>query len=112
MYEDDSANRLAKKFPFKLCEIKSKSSLFADFLQFLWKSWRRKNCAGPVGPSGLRALPVAAGTNEGGHYFRYFPLVVLLLLSLLPFNQEGIVVGFYFLHGLLSNKNRRIPIKN
>ena len=21
------------------------------------------------GPSGVRALPVAAGTNEGGHYF-------------------------------------------
>ena len=24
------------------------------------------------GPSRVRALPVAAGTNEGGHYFRYF----------------------------------------
>ena len=23
------------------------------------------------GPSGVRALPLAAGTNEGGHYFRY-----------------------------------------
>ena len=22
-----------------------------------------------IGPSGVRALPVAAGTNEGGHYF-------------------------------------------
>ena len=22
-----------------------------------------------VGPSGVRALPLAAGTNEGGHYF-------------------------------------------
>ena len=30
------------------------------------------------GPSGVRALPLAAGTNEGGHYFRYiFPLGVL-----------------------------------
>ena len=29
--------------------------------------------------SGVRALPVAAGTNEGGHYFRYFfPLLVTL----------------------------------
>ena len=29
------------------------------------------------GPSGVRALPLAAGTNEGGHYFAYiFPLVV------------------------------------
>ena len=24
------------------------------------------------GPSGVRALPLAAGINEGGHYFRYF----------------------------------------
>jgi hypothetical protein len=23
------------------------------------------------GPSGVRALPLAAGINEGGHYFRY-----------------------------------------
>ena len=22
-----------------------------------------------IGPSGVRALPLAAGTNEGGHYF-------------------------------------------
>ena len=37
-----------------------------------------------IGPSGVRALPLAAGTNEGGHYFRYiFPLVVLLLVLLL-----------------------------
>ena len=25
-----------------------------------------------VGPSGVRALPLAAGINEGGHYFAYF----------------------------------------
>ena len=24
-----------------------------------------------IGPSGVRALPLAAGRNEGGHYFRY-----------------------------------------
>ena len=24
------------------------------------------------GPSGVRVLPLAAGINEGGHYFRYF----------------------------------------
>jgi hypothetical protein len=23
-------------------------------------------------PSGVRALPLAAGINEGGHYFRYY----------------------------------------
>jgi hypothetical protein len=25
-----------------------------------------------IGPSGVRALPLAANINEGGHYFRYF----------------------------------------
>ena len=25
-----------------------------------------------IGPSGVRALPLDAGTKEGGHYFRYF----------------------------------------
>ena len=29
------------------------------------------------GPSGVRALPLAAVTNEGGHYFRYFGPSVL-----------------------------------
>ena len=27
---------------------------------------------GSFGPSGVRALPLAAGINVGGHYFRYF----------------------------------------
>ena len=35
-----------------------------------------------IGPSGVRALPLAAGTNEGGHYFAYiFPLLLLLLVT-------------------------------
>ena len=25
-----------------------------------------------IGPSGVRALPLAAGIHKGGHYFRYF----------------------------------------
>ena len=25
-----------------------------------------------IGPSGVRALPLAAGRNVGGHYFKYF----------------------------------------
>ena len=25
-----------------------------------------------IGPSGVRALPLAAGRNEGGHYFWYY----------------------------------------
>ena len=48
--------------------------------------------------SGVRALPVAAGTNEGGHYFWYFfTLVVVFVVVLgtpIPFTPEGIVVGF------------------
>ena len=46
--------------------------------------------------SGVRALPVAAGTNEGGHYFRYFSTLVVLLVVETPiaFTPEGIVVGF------------------
>ena len=46
-----------------------------------------------IGPSGVRALPLAAGTNEGGHYFRYFlHLVVTLVIK----NPEGCVTAFYF----------------
>ena len=26
-----------------------------------------------IGPSGVRALPLAAGRNEGGHYFGHSP---------------------------------------
>ncbi len=32
------------------------------------------------GLSGVRALPVAAGTNEGGHYYGIFSLVVLVTI--------------------------------
>ena len=32
---------------------------------------------GIFGLSGVRALPLAAGINEGGHYFRYFGPSVL-----------------------------------
>ena len=37
------------------------------------------------GPSGVRALPLAAGINEGGHYFRLPPLFK---------TTEVVVVGF------------------
>ena len=30
----------------------------------------RSDVGGNVGPSGVRALPLAAGINKGGHYFR------------------------------------------
>ena len=37
---------------------------------------------------------MAAGTNEGGHYFSYFSTLGVVGLTLLVFTQEGIVVGF------------------
>ena len=52
------------------------------------------------GPSGVRALPLAAGTNEGGHYFRYifhflfFFLFFFLFLPPLFKTTEGVVVLF------------------
>ena len=50
------------------------------------------------GPSGVRALLLAAGINEGGHYFRY----IILFFSSLFFSPPlfkttgGVVVGFQF----------------
>jgi hypothetical protein len=40
------------------------------------KSIRNQN-----GPSGVRALPLAAAINEGGHYFRYFSSSSFLLVG-------------------------------
>ena len=45
------------------------------------------------GPSGVHALPLAAGINEGGHYFRYFSSS-LFLSAPLTFLSEGVIVGF------------------
>ena len=38
-----------------------------------------------IGLSGVRVLPLAAGINEGGHYFRYFGLTPLLYGYLVKF---------------------------
>ena len=47
-----------------------------------------------IGPSGVGSLPLAAGINEGGHYFRYFfPLLVVILPPLFK-TTEGVVIGF------------------
>ena len=46
------------------------------------------------GPSGVFALPLAAGINEGGHYFRYIiPLLVVGVTTVIK-TPEGVVVGF------------------
>jgi hypothetical protein len=42
-------------------------------------------------------LPLAAGINEGGHCFRYFFLLFLVVVVFLPplfKTTEGVVVGF------------------
>ena len=39
---------------------------------FMMQSVVVKMSTPSFGPSGVRALPLAAGTNEGGHYFRYW----------------------------------------
>ena len=49
------------------------------------------------GPSGVRALPLAAGINVGGHYkwhFFLFSLLSLFLPGSLLILPEGIIVGF------------------
>jgi hypothetical protein len=43
------------------------------------------------GPSGVHALPLAAGINEGGHYFRY--IIPLFLTGEAWFNKWGCVCG-------------------
>jgi hypothetical protein len=45
---------------------------------------------GIIGPSGVRALPLAAGIKEGVHYFRYnIPLVVGLLTPAIQNQRRG-----------------------
>ena len=48
------------------------------------------------GPSGVCVLPLAAGRNEGGNYFRYIFLLLVVVLFLPPLfkTTEGVVVGF------------------
>ena len=66
------------------------------------------------GPSRVRALPLAAGINKGGHYLRYFSSCCC---SCSCFNtvvqnpRRGCRIGFKFLQGLLSNKKIMIPMK-
>ena len=48
------------------------------------------NVGQKIGPSGVRALPLAAGINVGGHYFTYFSF---FLLPPLFKTTEGVVVG-------------------
>ena len=51
------------------------------------------SCSIIYGPSGVRALPLAVGINEGGHYFRYFGPSRVCALPLAAGINEG---GHYF----------------
>jgi hypothetical protein len=62
-----------------------------------------------IGLSGVRALPFAAGINVVAIVLG---IIFLLLLRSLLFYQKEDRWGFAILHGLLSNKNIRIPINN
>jgi hypothetical protein len=42
-----------------------------------------------IGPSGVHALPLAAGRNEGGHYFRYIGPSGVRALPLAAGRNEG-----------------------
>jgi hypothetical protein len=54
------------------CSLSSKSSLALAITKKNKNEYPRRNMTREnfiIGPSGVRALPLAAGINEGGHYF-------------------------------------------
>jgi hypothetical protein len=58
-----------------------------------------------IGPSGVRALPLAAGINEGGHYFAYYSsFFSFLFLPPLFKTTEGVVVGYQIFAWAPKNK--------
>ena len=64
-----------------------------------------------IGPNGVRALPLAAGINVGGHYFGYIiPLLLLFLPSLFK-TTEGVVVGFQILAWAPKKNNKNLGKK-
>ena len=42
----------------------------------------------------MRALPLAAGINKGGHYFRYIFLLLVVVGTAVIKTPEDVVVGF------------------
>jgi hypothetical protein len=68
---------------------------------------------GIFGPSVVRVLPLAAGINEGGHYFAYIILFLVFLLPPLFKTTEGVVVGFQIFAWApkKDNKNSEKKIK-
>jgi hypothetical protein len=50
--------------------------LFCETLQYI-VGFQKQSYRFDFGPSVVRVLPLAAGRNEGGHYFRYFSTFLL-----------------------------------
>ena len=74
--------------------------------QLLMSKPRFTNIIIYFGPSGVRAVPLAAGTNKGGHYFRYFSTSSSYSSSYHRYSkpQKGLSYCFKFLHGPLKKK--------
>ena len=53
----------------------------------------------------MSALPLAAGTNEGGHYFWHFSSYSCCCGNPPAFTPEGIVVGFQFFAWAPNSQN-------
>ena len=46
------------------------------------------------GPSGVRALPLAAGINIGSHYFWNYSTLLVVVVTAVVKIPEGVVAGF------------------
>ena len=60
-----------------------------------------------IGPSGVRALPVAAGRNEDGYYFRYIIPLVVVGGTVIQNTRKGWGAIFSFFQVFLENIRRR-----
>ena len=76
---------------YNKCHILHNILVRAECMHCPWQQTETK--VATIGPSGVRALPLADGINEGGHYFRYFGPSGVGALPLAAGINEG---GHYF----------------
>jgi hypothetical protein len=94
MLRGDSADMLAGKFP--LVSMGGQAEGLAGAAP---EERGPPSALVEIGPSGVRALPLAAGINEGGHYF----LVILVRAEcmrcpwLLADTKVATILGIFFL---------------
>ena len=70
-----------------------------------------------IGPSGVRALPLIAGINVGGHYFRYFgPSGVRALPLAAGINEGGhylrYIIPFFLTAAIQNHKRGYLGVSN